>query len=139
MSSEKKITSMAKSSLTVQSSLALAVLIVLEALLPLYTGLEVPEEVFVTLCSLLGASVTYGMRRALLPILILAAPLSLYQCTSFTCDKARITISEHPEGLPAPAGLVKITCNGEEKIEIVAKSVPKVGCDSAAACCEGQE
>ena len=126
-----------KQSLTVQSSLALAVLIIAKTLLPLYTGLEIPDEVFVTLCSLLGVTVSYGMRRAIVPILIIGMPMSLVQCSASICDKAQVRISAHPDGLPAPAGEVKVTCDGKLRASIRAKSVPKVGCDDAAICCEG--
>jgi len=127
-----------KRSLTVQSSLALAVLIVAKSLLPLYTNLEIPDEVFVTLCSLLGVTVTYGMRRAIVPILIVGMSMSSIQCTTTTCAKAQVRIAAHPE-LPAPAGVVRITCDGELKAEIKAKRVPSVSCEEAAICCEGMD
>jgi len=138
MTEEKKVLSLAKTSLTVQSSLALAVLIILEALLPLYTALEIPPEVFDTLCGLLGATVAFGMRRAIVPILIICMPLGLMECGTSVCDKAKVTIGAHP-ALPTPAGVVKVTCDGELKAEIKAKSVPRVSCSAAAICCEGMD
>jgi len=138
MSEEKKATTLAKKSLTVQSSLALAVLIIAKTLLPLYTELEVPDEVFVTLCSLLGATVTFGMRRAIVPVLIICMPFGLMECGVTLCDNAKVTITSHPD-LAAPAGVVTVTCDGDLKAEIKAKSVPKVGCNDAAVCCEGVE
>jgi len=130
-----------KRSLTVQSAVALGVLVILKAVLPMYTGLEIPDEVFVTLCSLLGVTVTYGMRRAIVPILILAMPMGLVQCSASTCAKAQVRITAHPDGLPSPAGEVRVTCDGELRASIRAKNVPKImaSCNDAAICCEGMD
>jgi len=121
-------------SLTIQSAALLAVLVLARVFMPE----QFSDELFQSLLAVLGFSGAVGFRRAL-PILILCTiPLGFSNCGTSVCDKAKVTISAHPE-LPPPAGVVRVTCEGELKAEIKSKSVPKVGCDSAAVCCEGQE
>ena len=117
-------------SLTVQSSVALGVLIILKAVLPVYTGYEIPDELFESLCGLLGISLTVGLRRALPVVILCMLPLSSINCGPVLCDNARVAISKHPS-LASPAGVVKVTCDGDLKAEIKAKNVPKVKCEGA--------
>ena len=111
-------------SLTVQSAVALALLILAKALLPLFTDLEVPDEVFESLCGIFGLGSVYGLRRAL-PILIIGVlPLGLTHCGPSICQKASIEITAHPE-LPTPAGTVTVKCDGVEKAKLIGKEVKK--------------
>jgi hypothetical protein len=118
---EKKI----HQSLTMQSAVALGILIILKAVLPVYTGYEIPDELFTAVCSLLGISLTYGLRRALPVVLLLIAPLGLVQCGPTICSKATITITDHPTKKSPPAGTVTVKCDGEEKVKIEAGQVNK--------------
>jgi hypothetical protein len=113
-------------SLTIQSAVALALLILAKALLPVFTELEVPDEVFESLCGILGLGSIYGLRRAL-PILIVGLlPLGLMQqgCGASICQKASIEITAHPT-LPSPAGTVTVKCDGIEKAVLIGKEVKK--------------
>lgn len=111
-------------SLTVQSAVALGVLIILKAVLPVYTGYEIPDELFESLCGLLGVSLTVGLRRALPVVLLCMLPLSSVNCGPVLCSKASIVIAKHPE-LPKPAGKVTVKCDGKDKVIIVTKEVVK--------------
>ncbi len=115
-------------SLTVQSSVALGLLVILKAMLPIYTNYEVPDELFESLCAMLGVSLTVGLRRALPIVILCVLPFSSVNCGPTLCTKASVTISKHPE-LPSPAGVVKVTCDGKLKAELKAKNVPIVGCE----------
>ena len=110
--------------LTVQSAVALGVLIILKAVLPVYTGYEIPDELFESLCGLLGGSLTVGLRRALPVVLLCMLPLSSINCGPVLCSKASIVISKHPE-LPKPAGKITVKCDGKDKAIIVSKEVLK--------------
>jgi len=112
-------------SLTVQSAVALGVLVILKAVLPVYTGYEIPDELFVSLCSMLGVSVTYGLRRALPIVLLCLAPLGLVQCGPTICKKATIEITDHPTKKSPPAGTVTVKCDGKEKAKVEAGQVNK--------------
>ena len=126
-------------SLTVQSSVALGVLIILKAVLPVYTGYEIPDELFESLCGLLGVSLTVGLRRALPLVAVCFISLANIQCGPSRCDKIAIEIVKHPSSEVAspPAGKVLIKCDGELKAELLGKDVPKASCADAAVCCEG--
>jgi len=113
-------------SLTVRSAVALALLILAKALLPLFTDLEVPDEIFDSLCGILGLGSVYALRRAL-PILIIGVlPLGLTQpgCVTHTCQRASIEITAHPT-LPTPAGTVTVKCDGVEKAKLIGKEIKK--------------
>ena len=112
-------------SLTVQSSIALAVLIVAKAMLPLYTGYEIPDELFQTLLAVLGVSTTYGLRRALPVVMLCLLPLGTIQCGPSLCEKVAIEIVKHPELTSPPAGKVLIKCDGVLKAELLGKKVNK--------------
>ena len=118
-------------SLTIQSAALLALLVLARVFMPE----QFSDELFQSLLAVLGFSGAVGMRRAL-PILIVCMPLGLMHCGTSVCDKAKVTIVAHPE-LPPPAGIIRVTCEGELKAELKSKNVPKVGCNEAAVCCEG--
>lgn len=112
-------------SLTVQSSVALGVLIILKAVLPVYTGYEIPDELFESLCGLLGVSLTVGLRRALPIVAVCLIPMATVQCGPSKCDKIAIEIVKHPSAeLPSPpAGKVLIRCDGKVRAELLGKKV----------------
>ena len=111
-------------SLTVQSAVGIAVLILAKVLLPVFTNYEVPDSIFESLCAVLGVSITIGMRRAL-PVLIVGfLSFSTIQCGPSICQKATIEITKHPE-LPSPAGTVTVKCDGKEKAVLLGKEVKK--------------
>ena len=112
-------------SLTVQSSIALAVLIVAKAMLPLYTGYEIPDELFQTLLAVLGVSTTYGLRRALPVVAACLIPMATIQCGPSVCEKVAIEIVNHPKLTSPPAGKVLIKCDGALKAELLGKKVSK--------------
>jgi hypothetical protein len=111
-------------SLTVQSAVCVAALILAKVLLPVFTKYEVPDPVFESLCAVLGVSITIGLRRAL-PIFIIALlPIGLIHCGPSICQKATIEITAHPSK-PSPAGTVTVRCDGAEKSVVVADEVRK--------------
>jgi len=126
MSSIKKPLHM---SLTVQSAVALGALIILKAVLPVYTGYEIPDELFESICGLLGVSLTVGMRRALPIVILCVMPFGLTHCGPSLCDKTVIEITDHPSLKSPPAGVVKVKCcvDGEckDKAVINSKEVKK--------------
>lgn len=112
-------------SLTVQSAVALGILIILKAVLPVYTGYEIPDELFQSICGVLGVSLTVGLRRAL-PVLVLCMlPFSAINCGPTICKKTTIEITDHPTKKSPPAGTVTVKCDGEEKAKIEAEQVNK--------------
>ena len=111
-------------SLSMQSAACLGILIILKAVLPVYTGYEIPDELFVSICSLLGVSLTYGIRRALPVVILCMLPFSSINCGPVLCSKASIVIGKHPE-LPKPAGKITVKCDGKDKAIIVSKEVLK--------------
>ena len=110
-------------SLTVQSGVALAVLILARVLLP-YAGLEVSDELFQGLLALCVGAGTVGLRRALPIVILCLLPLGIVQCTH-TCKKATIEITNHPELTSPPAGTISVKCDGDEKVKLTAASIKK--------------
>ena len=111
-------------SLTVQSAVGIAVLVLAKVLLPVFTEYEVPDPVFESLCAVLGVSVTIGLRRALPVLIIGIVSMGLIQCGPSICQKATIEITKHPE-LPSPAGTVTVKCDGKEKAVLTGKEIKK--------------
>jgi hypothetical protein len=112
MTKEKPARSLYRS-LTVQSGIALSVLILARVLLP-HIGYEVPPELFESLLALLLGTGVIGLRRAL-PVLILCLlPLGYTQagCGATICKRATITIENHPDK-PSPAAKIIIDCDGK--------------------------
>ena len=112
-------------SLTMQSAVALGILVILKAVLPVYTGYEISDELFTSLCSLLGVSLTYGLRRALPLVAVCFIPMATIQCGPSICEKVAIEIVNHPELTSPPAGKVLIKCDGKLKAELLGKKVSK--------------
>ena len=112
-------------SLTVQSAVAFAVLLLAKVLLPLFTKYEIPDSAFDSLCAVLGVSGTIGLRRCL-PILIIALlPIGLIHCGPSKCEKVSIEITNHPELKSPPAGKVTVKCDSVEKAVVLGKEVKR--------------
>jgi len=127
MATKKKEAKPLYKSLTVQSAVAFAVLLLAKVLLPVFTKYEVPDSVFESLCALLGVSGTIGLRRAL-PVLIIAClPFALTQpgCGPSKCEKVSIEITDHPKLKSPPAGKVTVKCDGKEKAVVTGKEIKK--------------
>ena len=99
--------------------------VIVKAVLPVYTGYEISDELFTSLCSLLGVSLTYGLRRALPVVAACLIPLGTIQCGPSLCEKVAIEIVNHPELTSPPAGKVLIKCDGKLKAELLGKKVTK--------------
>ena len=118
-------------SLTVQSAALIALIVLARVFAPDYFS----EDLLHSLLAVLGFTNMVGLRRALPILIVCTIPLGFSNCAT-VCDNAKVTIGAHPD-LPTPAGVVRITCDGELKAEIKAKRVPSVSCNDAAICCEG--
>lgn len=107
-------------SLTVQSSVLLAALIIARAFFPE----QFSDELFSTLLGIFGLGAGIGLRRALPLVVALVIPFSAIHCGPSVCHHASIVISEHPN-LPKPAGTITVKCDGKDKAVIVTKEVLK--------------
>jgi len=107
-------------SLTVQSSILLAALIIARAFFPE----QFSDELFSTLLAVFGLGAGIGLRRALPLVVACLIPFSAMHCGPSVCHRASIVITKHPE-LPKPAGTITVKCDGKDKAVIVTKEVLK--------------
>tara|TARA_R100000008_G_scaffold76644_1_gene56626 strand:+ start:1441 stop:1800 length:360 start_codon:yes stop_codon:yes gene_type:complete len=117
---KKKTSKPLYKSLTVQSSVLLAVLIVVRAFYPEHLN----DELFSTLLAVFGLGGAVGVRRALGIIILCSMPVSAINCGPSVCEKTSIVITSHPD-LPKPAGKVTVKCDGKDKAVIISKKVTK--------------